>query len=329
MKNALCLGCALLLAGLTACGNQSDMPATADPNQPTFVRTTPKVLVQQDLAAFATLSSTTLSAFDANNHGQLTALFGGTTGADIKQFVDLRIHHYLLETDEIGVEPASFTHTGWMSDPNQDERQAQQHVSVGASNVGIALWLAGVFDATSVRLLIDGETVPIASGRTGIMLIGAAYIDKAVDARGNFGPAGAVVTLPAAFRQSLLVHEARHSDCTGGLATADVDAGRNAASAQAFTDAFTSQCGHLHAYCTSGDYISLPACDRNAWEAYGVGAVFLDAVAGGFEPGSVDYQITKAMQIDSKSRLAVDYDKMLSGDYGPPDMSDNPAIADL
>jgi hypothetical protein len=74
-----------------------------------------------------------------------------------------------------------------------------------------------------------------------------------------------------------LVHEARHSDCSVALTSADVERIRK-------TDDFlkgNTQCGHLHVKCPAdrGALAGLNACDDHLWGAYSLSYLYSLMVA--------------------------------------------------
>lgn len=77
-------------------------------------------------------------------------------------------------------------------------------------------------------------------------------------------------------RISTLVHEARHSDCTGGVKTSLVNSYIRANISGAQPNApYTSACLHLHNACPAGhDLEGISACDTHLWGAYAIGAMF-------------------------------------------------------
>ena len=118
---------------------------------------------------------------------------------------------------------------------------------------------------------------------------------------------GLILAKPSLSRDPLLaaaslIHEARHSDCTGGLKL-------NGYGIYQFFKGDTSylgECTHVHAPCPEGhDLEGLPACDRESWGAYGVNAVF-DGVVSAHCKGCTESRkdTMEAAYLDAKSRVS-------------------------
>ena len=157
------------------------------------------------------------------------------------------------------------------------------------------------------------------------MLIGPGYIREAQNDEGK------TFELPTEYRQATLVHEARHSDCTGGVSQAALNVARNSRNIIEFVNNYPAMnCGHLHTMCPAWhEFKDLPACDRHFWGAYAVGYVFAAAKQ---DPNSTGFRdvLLRYMENDSASRLLyltkgtnriIDVEPMLNGQYGLPDMT--------
>jgi hypothetical protein len=132
---------------------------------------------------------------------------------------------------------------------------------------------------------------------------------------------GTIVLVPAAYRQAILVHEARHSDCTGGLTSRDVDFIKTLTSYQETEAEFKKlECGHLHSICREfNDYYGLAACDDRPWGAYAVGAVYLESVMNAYS--GRDRELLRATRADLLTRFPTDtYLEDMKRDIDP-DMS--------
>ena len=144
------------------------------------------------------------------------------------------------------------------------------------------------------------------SSHVGIIQLGAGYKEKFA---------------PSIVRQSTLIHEARHSDCTGGIKRSVLD--------DLLKGIFpeNSSCGHLHVKCPAGhDYAGYMACDKGAWGAYAVEAVYGSVISKTCTNCSeTEKQIALISALDSVSRVLV-LDDMLAGRLGPPDMTSSGVI---
>jgi hypothetical protein len=147
------------------------------------------------------------------------------------------------------------------------------------------------------------------------MLVGPAY--NTTVRRGD----GTQVAFPKEYRQSGLVHEARHSDCVGGITQDDIRIAREVASYSDFLERMTSKkCLYLHALCRSGDYKGFPACDSLRWGAYGVQALFLEAALKEVPEGTEKWQLLSAAFIDTTSRLFFNYNLDMIEGLEDPDL---------
>ena len=140
---------------------------------------------------------------------------------------------------------------------------ATSNAKLGGQNIGTEYWFISIINRTPFSLFVNGQTLPVVSSRLGLMKLGEAY---ATSLRNSHGQS---VNLPIAYRQGILVHEARHSDCTGGVTEADLDIARTAQSMEEFTTTFPKmECGHFHTICPSDmeDVGGLAACDDRPGE---------------------------------------------------------------
>jgi hypothetical protein len=132
---------------------------------------------------------------------------------------------------------------------------------------------------------------------------------------------GRTITIPASYRQAILVHEARHSDCSVDVSTQDFRVGRTASSMRQFLSDFKKiECGHMHALCPKGhELAALAACDRQPWGAYTVGLVFeMARLKDATDP--LERRILEASIADGPTRLLFDVNDMLKGEMGEPKM---------
>jgi hypothetical protein len=155
-----------------------------------------------------------------------------------------------------------------------------------------------------VTVYLNGDVIPVDSSRVGFLLFGPGYV-------GHTEIQGRQVPVPVEYRQEILVHEARHSDCTGGIDEAALDIARHASTSRMFTREFPRrQCGHLHVYCPRGPHAGLAACDEDPWGAYAIGAVFAAGAALSATTRTA-HDVMIATAIDSLSRLLSDGDFLI------------------
>jgi hypothetical protein len=301
-----CLGLASLTIVLVGagCGSDDDSNNATPANAPVDLH----ALYSSDVQALANVDPNMLASYDQQNSGLITEVFGGTTGANLTQYYNARVH-YAFTIDDLDsgtIYPTDFQYQGWMT-PAQSNNSSISHlpnvtsdsgqIQAGALNISTLFWLDGVLNNTTVVMTVAGQTIPIDSSRTGVIMLGPLYTPT------QQTDSGRVIPIPAAYRQAILLHEARHSDCTGGLSQAEIQAMRSATSSdQFFTEYPRQRCGHTHVTCKSGTYEGLAACDSEKYGAYTVGALFLAAAQA--ESDSVAQEIDAMTAIDYFSRYS-------------------------
>jgi hypothetical protein len=112
------------------------------------------------------------------------------------------------------------------------------------------------------------------------------------------------------------MHEARHSDCTGGISNNDLAILRASHNTRETDRTFNNRaCGHMHTYCPAGHtFEKYLACDDRPWGAYAIQYVYLRALLTTYQ--GADRAIMDASVVDTRSRLLMDV-----GSMGRPDMS--------
>jgi hypothetical protein len=312
----------LMVGALSGCGG-GNTPSDDDP-----ATTPPAQLLQSDLQSLPNISTVGPQQYDILTKGEFSGVFGGTSTADIVTYLNDRVHYYLTKDDDAGVYPAKFKIDGWEKDGSDtsDKHRIRSaslfehsgNVVVGAINIGTQLWLDGLVNNVDVKLILGDQEIPVDSSRVGIVMLGEGYTDKIRDEEGHW------MDQPAFIRQGILLHEARHSDCTGGVSDDDLEVARHATSAQEFAqETKMTTCGHLHSFCPKDmkPYGNLPACDNEAWGAYSVEATFLSAMSVG-DLSEVDKNIALASAIDRASRVEVGMHGLIHlKSAGAPDMS--------
>jgi hypothetical protein len=252
---------------------------------------------------------------DTQLNGAYTNTFSGTTPADLVTYLDARMKIVMdeAELDHYGSSPASFTYENWLS--------FQYNPSVGqlltmAYNLGSLFFLMGEVNQTPVSIyeLSTLNSIPINSMRDGLVILGPGYA--------QYAPGSGVYFYPE-LRIATLVHESRHSDCTGGLAADFVTKAQAAASSDAFlADLGVDQiyCGHLHIKCLVGsDLAGIVACDAEVWGAYGVETIYTLANLKNYSVGSAHRNFLESVILDAVSRLPADYENQFKTSV--PDMS--------
>ena len=189
----------------------------------------------------------------------------------------------------------------------------------GAMNIGTAYFFESLGllqreGSFAVFKAFDGTMTPVLSSRVGIVQLGDLYRSEAFLASKDL----------SLMRMGILVHEARHSDCTGGLTRSDLN--RLAVGARPES----KSCGHSHVQCDSNHELAgLYACETQPWGAYFTGAAFEGAIAATCDGCTEnEKQIALINHFDSLSRIAPPtLNGMTSGAHGAPDMSHREVVA--
>ncbi len=176
-----------------------------------------------------------------------------------------------------------------------------------AYNAGVVYWLHNEFNKMEnpgpwkLALKIAGKMVELNSTRVGIVQLGEGF-------NANFPQIG---------RTQTMVHEARHSDCTGGLPVQNLVDLKNGKSLD------LKNCGNSHVLCPVGhSFAGYPACDGGAWQAYSVGGLYsLGVTSICTNCSGKDKKVAAMLGMDAFSRVLVDLDEMFDGKLGDPDMS--------
>lgn len=271
---------------------------------------TPMELVQDDLADIRVKEHPGFAIYDRQTNGEFSNFFGGSTTADVVGYLDARLRHYFDPDDaSVAISPSWIFNQDWLTG-DQRATGATKKGETGAANIGMLAWIAGLTANTPVEMRIAGRSIPVDSSRTGIMMIGEGYKETTKDRYEN------TIVLPPEYRQYFLVHEARHSDCTGGISSLEVDRIRRGRSSDELDHAVRDiHCGHMHIKCPAGhDFEGIPACDSEAWGAYTAGEIFYRAVREDPNISELDFQIASIVIIDTASRTQVSRS-------GRPDMS--------
>ncbi|MBY0385848.1 hypothetical protein K2X05_11885 [bacterium] len=143
-----------------------------------------------------------------------------------------------------------------------------------ATNYGTHLWKISQKEQMELEIQTANKNMALNSPHIGLVGFTSRFFTNYV---ANSAPREA--------RMSIYVHESRHSDCTG------------------MEDGFS--CGYGHIECPSGhDMAGLDACDRYAWGAYSVGAVYLNYVKHQFRESTRQYRYLNSLAIESLSRLS-------------------------
>ncbi|MFZ9521320.1 MAG: hypothetical protein ACO3A4_12665 [Silvanigrellaceae bacterium] len=179
-----------------------------------------------------------------------------------------------------------------------------------ATNIGTAVWLETVAQKRPIEFFINNTSIPVNDPRIGIVRLAEGYT--------NYDGEGRPMN-PVA-RTAVLIHEARHSDCTGGLSDRDV---LNLSAGQLPEN---RSCGHLHTICQGGDYDGLPACDGREWGSYAMGWLYANEFKDNCTNCSEAMrQTAKIVAIDALLRVGEGRAAaMIQKTLPPPDLSSTP-----
>lgn len=180
--------------------------------------------------------------------------------------------------------------------------------SVVAQNLSVPYWflsLAAAQDGQKLQLRVNNRLVAINSSRVGLMKFGTPFSE--------YSPIEQAI---------VIVHEGRHSDCTGGVTTDDVIRGLKG------LELVDPRCGHAHRKCPVGHPdAGAFACDQHPWGAYSVSAVYSFAISESCTNCSqAEKTVAEALGQVSVRRLLFNYSDLLNGVYGSPNMSSSTQV---
>jgi len=206
-----------------------------------------KANLQSDLARLTQWSLQT------NPGGNFQLVFGATDNSGVVAYLNDRIH-VLLPFEAHLENRIRFQGQPLSSD---DSSPGDAPTDALAINVSLRLWAARLLAATPLGLQVGSNILPIDSIRIGAVQMGPQYRadDRDTPVR----------------RATMLIHEARHSDCTGGL--------KESVIAQLPDSLNSTLCGHLHSPCPPGHLLAgLNVCDDHAWGANSIAGTYATAL---------------------------------------------------
>lgn len=237
-------------------------------------------LFKKDMEWLSTSSMMSAKSVDGQMNGAFTKAFGGTSNYDVSLFIEERVKYVygLSEAANFSVlfyENGSLLGKMTMSGLFGHENDPSKRTLLGL-NAGAGLARREFETGYEIKVELPEGRVDAGSHRLGLIFLTGNYSTQ-------MGQGGKRYPRPFEGRVSILVHEARHSDCPNGPGEAD--------------------CGFSHRDCTTGEMAGLPACDNNFWGPYAIGALYLKATLNNHPYGSLEYRIIELMADDSLTRL--------------------------
>ena len=225
-------------------------------------------------------------------------VFGGDSAVHALKFLDERINYVV--PDGISL--------------NDRVRVIQPSLAAVtmASNIGMALWfLQKTYEPKRLLFKLGKAEMPLESSRIGIIKLGEGYLLGRING----------IPLNPIVRSGILVHEARHSDCTGGIWKSDIERLKSNQLPE------NKMCGHLHVMCPEGHTMAgLPACDAQPWGAYSIAGIYYGRVAKKcMNCSEREKQIAQIHALEQFSRV-MPIKEMLDGKTAQPDMSSSTRV---
>ncbi len=252
------------------------------------------------------------------------SIFGTCSDTAVKRYIQARVKKYITFTQEkyATIQPERVRYEKFKDSTTGAASKSTRNATVGV-NLSSGVWFTGQVNEIPMRICLANECFDVDSLQNALIAVPDNYRNSIPECSNKrYARANQIL------RQGVLVHEARHADCTGGMAQATLDKARTALNRGQFLQGVDATCTHWHAPCETGNYQDLPACDNHAWGAYTMSLVYYMAARENAKTPSVENDLLKMLIKDMRSRLNFRYAAMLRGDLGAPDMSHSEAIAD-
>lgn len=290
----------LSFCGLVFSGCKELESLHADANLKLDPKISPSIrqLLESDALAISTYQ------FNGTPDSLYAQVFGSNSPSALLTFLNNRIH-YIIPYEKSFGERLRVPYFPWLdASSGKITTAAESRSIIMAVNMGPGIWMQGLASGTKFMVQIGEHQIPVKSPRVGIMTLGPGY-DRTMGK----------VELTPAYRSSVLIHEARHSDCETGLSQQDMT------NLRAGLPTKSNACGHRHVKCPAGHPLEgLIACDDQPWGAYAVQMIYANTIAkscANCDPRSKNQSLM--MMLDAKSRVLVLKD-MLAGRLGKPNM---------
>ena len=232
------------------------------------------------------------------------AIFGGTSMVDVGKYFDARVKHIYSHKAKIEMRVP-----------------APQGPMMTALNLSVPLWFETITRGGPVVIKFNDLAIPVNDSHVGVIQLGQAYSDR------NLIPNTKEQPFTPVSRTSILIHEARHSDCRDGIGPDEL------ARLMQHKLPLSRTCGYMHKVCEAkitlpdgtavdNPYAGAAACDDIAWGAYSVQAVYAMSLAKNCTNCS-EHEKQEALMVgsDALMRLSGFFKDMLAGKMGKPDMN--------
>jgi hypothetical protein len=236
-----------------------------------------------DMTALSNSPMISAKSVDSQMNGAITKAFGGTNNSDVRQFINERIKYVFHVAEALNFRVSAYNSLGQLEESGtlgeilgDDAKPTSGQVNTAGMNIGAGLAAAEYDSGYEIKIQLPQGVLDAGSYRLGLVVI-TKYYSVIPDAKGK------EYATPLEGRASVLIHEARHSDCPNGNGSSD--------------------CGFMHRECASGAAAGIPACDNSTWGPYAMGALYLKSTKNNHPVDSIEYAIIESMADDSFSRL--------------------------
>lgn len=243
----------------------------------------------------------------ARETGAFAVVFKSQETHGIKNYLNERVHYFFsLSNNNTG-------HLTTQREEQELEPIPELNRTILAVNVGMSYWFS-MLRGLGNAFTFDGEVVPIRNPRVGLVGFGSAHFNE-----------------KRVSRISTIIHEARHSDCTGGLNQNDL---KKILDGQ--EDRVNPSCGHPHSRCSADMVLEdgkrhplagQVACDGGEYGPYFIEALYTAQIAEGFctSCSEEDVQVAMISMYDSLSRVTKLQD-FVAGNWAKPNMTSTGVI---
>lgn len=230
---------------------------------------------------------------NGTNARYFSTIFGGNRSSNVVNYVEARVNYAISEATPF------------------DSRFVRESlhlpsIEVQAFNPSLLIWLESkIIEPEDLKYRINNRLIDINNTRIGVMQFGSGFVNR-----------------QDAFRSMTIVHEARHSDCTGGTWRSDIERWRNSRELP-----LNATCAHLHELCPPGNpYGGTNSCDFEPWGAYIIQAIYAAVILQTCTNCSeADRQDADIALTDAVIKV-MDVESHLNGNFGTPNMSSSPNV---